>query len=466
MQELRLVGVQEDGRFVLLAAADGTRYRLPLDEDLRVAARRSRTPGGASESASLTARDVQALVRAGHDVEEVAERAGWPVSKVNVFAAPVLAERAHVAGLAQGMRPRAGDPELLGSRVEKRLAGRGVDLAAAEWDSSRDDSGAWHVHVDFAAGGRERRASWRFDPATEHLEAEDDEARWLSEDEDHGPVTPQVHRYGGEQVFDVEKTGGVVEEEDENAVKTDLPRSDQTDALMTAIRAHSHAGDRRGRRRRATRTPKAPAPASAPAPAPSSVPAPEEDREREVVREVGFGAPVAQDGPDAAAVEAAAGEPGGGTGTAVGRLQGADELPFAEFGHSEPAAGPAATGPVASVAAVPTTARAAEAADDPDLVDFPDSDEIPPPARGTHPNDVAAEPEPQPEPEPEPEQEPEPEPQPEPTPKPEPEPQPEPAASKPAPPKSGGARRKGRVGVPNWNDVMFGPSRGSTPDSE
>jgi len=440
MQELRLFGVQEDGRFVLLAAADGTRYRLPLDEDLRVAARRARTPSGASESASLTARDVQALVRAGHDVEEVAERAGWPVSKVNVFAAPVLAERAHVAGLAQGMRPRAGDPELLGSRVEKRLAGRGVDLAGAEWDSSRDDSGAWHVHVDFAAGGRERRASWRFDPATEHLEAEDDEARWLSEDEDHGPVTPQVHRYGGEQVFDVEKTGGVVEEEDENAVKADLPRSDQTDALMTAIRAHSHAGDRRGRRRRATRTPKAPAPA------PASVPAPEEDREPEVVREVGFGAPVTQDGPDAAAVEAAAGEPGGGTGTAGGRLQGADELPFAEFGHPEPAAGPAAAGPVASVAAVPTTARAAEAADDPDLVDFPDSDEIPPPARGTHPNDLAAEPEPQPEPEP--------------------EPQPEPAASKPAPPKSGGARRKGRVGVPNWNDVMFGPSRGSTPDSE
>ena len=47
MQDLRLIGVHEDGQHLLLADADGGRYRLGLDEALRAAARRDR-PGSAS----------------------------------------------------------------------------------------------------------------------------------------------------------------------------------------------------------------------------------------------------------------------------------------------------------------------------------------------------------------------------------------------------------------------------------
>ena len=39
MQELRLVGVHQDGRHILLAAPDGTRYRVAINDELRVAAR-------------------------------------------------------------------------------------------------------------------------------------------------------------------------------------------------------------------------------------------------------------------------------------------------------------------------------------------------------------------------------------------------------------------------------------------
>ncbi|HOT56515.1 MAG TPA: septation protein SepH, partial [Ornithinibacter sp.] len=35
MQDLRLIGVHEDGQHLLLANADGGRFRLPLDEALR-----------------------------------------------------------------------------------------------------------------------------------------------------------------------------------------------------------------------------------------------------------------------------------------------------------------------------------------------------------------------------------------------------------------------------------------------
>jgi len=42
MQDLRLIGVHEDGVHLLLADDEGNRYQLPLDESLRAAARRDR----------------------------------------------------------------------------------------------------------------------------------------------------------------------------------------------------------------------------------------------------------------------------------------------------------------------------------------------------------------------------------------------------------------------------------------
>ena len=111
MQDLRFIGVHEDGRFALLADEDGTRYRLPLDNRFRAAV--TRVAAKATREAALptlTAREVQSLIRAGVSAEDVAQRAGWALSKVGVFEAPVLAERGHVVGLAMNARlhPRGG----------------------------------------------------------------------------------------------------------------------------------------------------------------------------------------------------------------------------------------------------------------------------------------------------------------------------------------------------------------------
>lgn len=516
MQELRLVGVHEDGRHLLLSAADGTRFKVALNDDLRVASRGRRSGVGAGMPAPSSAREVQALVRSGLSVEEVAERAGWPISKVTVFAAPVLAERGHVAGRAAAVRLRSedGEAERLSTRVERRLAGRGVDPDEVDWDAARDDAGVWHVHIEFVAGGRERRAVWRFDTATEHVNAMDDEARWLSEDDDHG-ARVQPHRFGGEQVFDVEKTGGVVGEDDQLLIvpAPPAPRGDPTDALMTAIREHSHAGERGGRRRsRSARAKVAPvkavpvkamAAASAAETVDTAVPeaattgvasseadtseaspgepAPAEVAEAETTpADVTGGADVSEsDRPVAAEAEP--------------RLVGADELPFEDFDSDadELDATAAATPPRADgpdLAAAPSEPvletrasrrAAAEAAGvvPEEGVDFPDSDEIPPPARGIHPNDrlpdepLADEEEDDGIPPARTEAEAESatseaEPSQAQAPEESPAANLEVAADAPTPgaPKSGPAasKRKGRVGVPSWNDVMFGPPRGAT----
>lgn len=259
MQDLRLVGVHEDGEHLLLSSDSGGDYRLPLDEPLRAAALRDRPRLGQLQieiDGGLRPRDVQAMIRTGMSAEEVAHRSGWPLDKVRRYESPILAERAYVASRAQEvtMRSRAGGATAtLGSRVQQRLSGRGVEAAAAGWDAARGDDGQWTVTLTFAAGGRQRIAAWHFDPTARTVVARNDEARWLSEDDSGGgnPI-PAPHlvtapvQAGG--VYDIEAEGGLrpIRSHD-----LDDPPID----LMAAMREHSAAGRRRGAARRRTSPP-------------------------------------------------------------------------------------------------------------------------------------------------------------------------------------------------------------------
>ncbi len=200
MQDLRLVGVQEDGQHLLLAAPDGTHYRVALDEPLRAAVRHDRPRLGQLQiemEGGMRPREVQSLIRAGATAEEVADRSGWSVEKVRRYEGPILAERVHVADQARLVRVRSrGGPSgstvpTLQVRVVQRMRERGVDADASSWDAWRGVEDAhWTVTLTFAAGGRQRQASWSYDPVLRTVEAGDDEARWLSADEPAavGPV--------------------------------------------------------------------------------------------------------------------------------------------------------------------------------------------------------------------------------------------------------------------------------------
>ena len=193
MQDLRLIGVQEDGQHLLLAGPDGTHFRLALDEPLRAAARRDRPRLGQLQieiDGGMRPREVQSLIRAGATAEEVADRAGWTVEKVRRYEGPILAERVHVADQARLVRVRSRGgatgstvPTLQG-RVAQRMRERGVDPESSVWDAWRGvEETLWTVVLTFAAGGRQRQAAWTYDPVLRTVEAGDDEARWLSADE-------------------------------------------------------------------------------------------------------------------------------------------------------------------------------------------------------------------------------------------------------------------------------------------
>lgn len=247
MQDLRLIGVHEDGQHLLLANADGGRFRLPLDEALRAAARRDRPRLGQLQieiEGGLRPRDVQALIRRGLSAEEVADRAGWTVEKVRRFEGPVLAEREYVATKAQqcAVGTRGNGPLTLADRVADRLKDRGVERDAVDWDSARDEEGTWQLSMTFSAGGRQRTATWRYEPLGGSVTATNDEARWLSEDATPGAI-PTPHRAaleGDLDVYDIDADGGL-----ERAPRERGPH-DPID-LMAAMREQSARGRKRRR---------------------------------------------------------------------------------------------------------------------------------------------------------------------------------------------------------------------------
>ena len=259
MQDLRLIGVHEDGQHLLLANADGGRFRLPLDEALRAAARRDRPRLGQLQieiEGGLRPRDVQALIRRGLSAEEVADRAGWTLEKVRRFEGPVLAEREYVATKAQqcAVGTRGNGPLTLADRVADRLKDRGVERDAVDWDSARDEEGTWKLSMTFSAGGRQRTATWRYEPLGGSVTATNDEARWLSEDATPGAI-PTPHRValeGDLDVYDIDADGGLERAPREPTRPARGPH-DPID-LMAAMREQSARGRKR-RRSSPTHTP-------------------------------------------------------------------------------------------------------------------------------------------------------------------------------------------------------------------
>ncbi|TDD22796.1 DUF3071 domain-containing protein [Kribbella turkmenica] len=210
MREARLVGLSQDGKQLVLAMAEtGEEFAVPVDDRLRAALRGDRARLGQLEiqmESALRPRDIQARIRAGESPEAVAAVAQMPMERVMAFAGPVLAERDHIASLAQraSVRRRGGadaPTRNLGAWVTERLRTRQVDPASAEWDAWRRDDGRWAVRVSYFVEGAdeaekkdEKIAMFAYDAPGRYAVPDDDEARWLVGEQAQvlpPPVQPQ-----------------------------------------------------------------------------------------------------------------------------------------------------------------------------------------------------------------------------------------------------------------------------------
>jgi len=193
LRKLHLVGLTTDRDGLIFTARKGSKsggYIVPLDKKVLAAiAAASETGSGEvaegaapkgdvevvpkrlrSESA-LTPREMQARLRAGRTIEEVAAEAGVDTEWVARFAVPILAEQAQVVELARGLtyaKPRLGESsEPLGASVLQNLSDRGVflpdDVANAGWSAFQLHDSVWMVRFRYRSRGRDQEAHWEVD---------------------------------------------------------------------------------------------------------------------------------------------------------------------------------------------------------------------------------------------------------------------------------------------------------------
>ena len=185
-RHLDLHAVSSDGKQLLLTDGAGAEYTVDINPRLRAAL--SDGPGRRLEiqmDSMMRPRDIQARIRAGESPESVAEAAQTTVDKVMPYAAPVLAEREHVAERAQrsSIRRPAGETSVgartLGEAVAGRLRALNVDPETVTWDAWRREDGRWSLIGRYATSDREGKGEFTFDQPGNFVLVDNDDARWL-----------------------------------------------------------------------------------------------------------------------------------------------------------------------------------------------------------------------------------------------------------------------------------------------
>jgi hypothetical protein len=207
-RHLTVAGVTPDGKQLRLADAAGTEFTVDIDARLRAAlggeSRRPEHPvpqsSGKVESkmdSMLRPRDIQARIRAGETPEAVAAAAKTTVEKVMPYAAPVLAEREHVAERAQRSsirRPHGeapGGARTLGDAITGHLHARNVDPEIVTWDAWRREDGRWALTGRYSIQGHEGMAELTFDQPGNFVVLDNDDAHWLVGDVADAAAEPE-----------------------------------------------------------------------------------------------------------------------------------------------------------------------------------------------------------------------------------------------------------------------------------
>ena len=191
MSELQFVRVEGD--YLVMKSPDGVEFQLPVDDVLRGELRQSSAPK--RTSSTISPREIQEAIREGASIEELVEKHDADYAYIEKFAQPVIDELAHVVATAKAVRINlAGDRFSdvtqieFGDLISRRLAATGAKDAT--WTSHRQDQSTWLVTVRFELPQGRGHATWSFDPRKLTLAPENESALSLSSAESisEGPI--------------------------------------------------------------------------------------------------------------------------------------------------------------------------------------------------------------------------------------------------------------------------------------
>ncbi len=157
MEELTIIEVTRDG-FVAVSR-DGQRFSIPLDGSIRSQLSVSPSP---QSTTAVTPKEIQALLRSGLSVDDVAARTGSSAEHIARFESPIAAELAFVLERALSV-PVVGNgaDSTFGAEINARIAEQGG--AVTGWQAYRIDD-VWVVGARCLVGSAEEDATWSFDP--------------------------------------------------------------------------------------------------------------------------------------------------------------------------------------------------------------------------------------------------------------------------------------------------------------
>jgi hypothetical protein len=201
MRELKIVGLDLDGKHVICEGGNpADKFKIRVDDRLRAAlrgdgARVAQTRIDIEVTNMLSPKEIQARIRAGASVEQLATSAGVDVERVERFAHPVLLERSRAAELATAAHPVLPDgPSVLTllETVITSLVARGLNPDHTTWDAWRNEDGRWTVQLGWKAGRSDNLAHFRFCPGAHGgtVTAVDDPASELIDRNFDRPLRP------------------------------------------------------------------------------------------------------------------------------------------------------------------------------------------------------------------------------------------------------------------------------------
>ena len=201
MRVLKVVGLDDDGKYIICEGDDpADRFKLAADDRLRAALRGEappleQPPLDMQFTNMLSPKEIQARIRAGASVEQVAAASGSDIVRVRRFAHPVLLERARAAELATAAHPMLADgPSVLTllETISTALVARGLEPDRLSWDAWRNEDSRWTVQLAWKAGRTDNIAHFCFTPGAHGgtVTATDDSASELIDPTFERPLRP------------------------------------------------------------------------------------------------------------------------------------------------------------------------------------------------------------------------------------------------------------------------------------
>jgi hypothetical protein len=155
VEKLTVIGI--DNGVVTAVSDSGHMFTIELPEDARPAAR----PRLTAVNSSVSPREIQALLRSGLSVAEVAARTGESTDHVARYEGPVIAELGFILERAQAVEVIGmGDGVTFAEALEHKLEAQGGSIL--RWQSYRLDD-EWIVALSAQIGSVIEDATWTFD---------------------------------------------------------------------------------------------------------------------------------------------------------------------------------------------------------------------------------------------------------------------------------------------------------------